>query len=208
MAPVVPPAPPATPRTPTVHLADRKTRAAFRAKVGEYARGAVGYIEGKGNLTPFGAWLGLNGLPWCISFVAYVYAAAAAAVGCENPLAGIQTRKGPGGATELARIGRARGWALDDDELPMVGDLALWDHDAVDGGPGHGGIVVGVRQLPDGSLEVTTVEGNTSRSAKATKAEARNGGEVAVHRHTLAGGGRPSHGRFLVYLRPTRRFGR
>lgn len=199
----IPPAPPATPKNPARTLKNQGTRAAFRTRVATLASGCIGYVEGLHNHTPFGAWIGLNGLAWCISFDSYIYAAAARDVDCENPLAGVQTPKGPAGATELYRVAKAKGWALEPGEAPLPADLAIWDHDNVAGGPGHGGIVVAVHA--DGT--VSTVEGNTSRLRSATQAQARNGGEVARHDHGRNGGGRPSHGRFLGLIRPTRRIG-
>lgn len=200
---VIPPPPLATPLRPSRHLADQATRAMFREAVAEIAKGVVGYVETPVNNTPFGSWIGLNRLPWCISAVSYIYACAAREIDCENPLAGIQTKKGPAGATELWRIGKAKKWALGPAEAPMLGDVLLWDHDDADGGPGHGGLVIAL----DGAT-VVTGEGNTTRSASATRAQARNGGEYASHRHAPHGGGRPDHGRFLGYLRLTRRYGR
>lgn len=208
MVVTIPPAPKAaTPTKPTRSLRDQPTRAAFRAEVARLLGGLVGYVEDKGNDTPFGEWLGLNRKPWCVELAAYVYACAAENVGCENPLAGVQTKRGPAGATELYRYGKDHGWALLSHEDPLPGDLAIWDHDEADGGPGHLGTVVAVRKTAKG-LEVVTIEGNTSRSRTATRAQARNGGEVARHVHTRGGAGKPSHGRFLGYLRPTRKLGR
>lgn len=208
MVVVLPPAPKAaTPPKPTRSLRDQPTRAAFRTKVVDLLTPAIGYVEGKGNDTPFGEWLGINRKPWCVELAAFMFAAAAEAVGCENPLAGIQTKRGPAGATELYRYAAKKLWVLAEDEDPLPADLAIWDHDEHDGGPGHLGTVVAVRRTPKG-LEVVTIEGNTSRSRTATQAQARNGGEIARHVHTRRGAGKPGHGRFLGYARFTRRFGR
>lgn len=175
-------------------LADRQTRDEFRNAVAAIAQKEVGYIEGRGNNTKYGAWFGLNFHAWCAMFVSHVYDQAAKQVGCENPLRGVQTSKGFAGVTESFRKMKQRGWALGPNELPMIGDIVCWDHDEVAGGPGHTGIVVAVA-----SNGYTTIEGNTNT------AYSRTGGMVCKHEHRIMD---QKHGVLLGFVRPTRRYGR
>jgi hypothetical protein len=177
-------------------LADRATREQFRTAVRSVARAQLGKHEDPpgSNRTPYGLWYGLDGHPWCAMWVSWVYAQAAAEVGCENPLAGVQSLRGFAHVTTAFTQMRRRGWVLNPGERPMAGDVVCWDADARPGGPGHTGIVVRVR--PD---TVDVVEGNTDG------AQSRTGGIVMTHSHDIDG---PAHGRLLGYARPTRRYGR
>lgn len=179
----------------TLTLADRATREKLRAALVRVARSQLGKHEDPpgSNRTPYGEWYGLDGFPWCAMFVSWVYAQAAAAVGCENPLAGVQSLRGFAHVTTAYEQMRRRGWVLLPAERPMAGDIACWDADTKPGGPGHTGIVVAV----DGDT-VDVAEGNTNG------AQSRTGGIVMVHTHPIDG---PAHGRLLGYARPTRRYG-
>lgn len=179
---------------PALTLADQQTRHLFRSELHAVAVAEVGYIEGRGNDTKYGEWFGLNHHPWCAMFASWVYDQAARRVGCENPLAGLQTRKGFAGVTDTFRTMKRRGMILGPGEIIMTGDLLMWDHDKVAGGPGHTGMVVG---LEPGGYQ--TVEGNTNT------AFSRTGGMVCAHHHGFDDG---RHGVLLGVARPTRRYGR
>lgn len=173
-------------------LKDQQTRAEFRQAIVRIATSQKGYVEERGNNTKFGAWFGLNRLPWCAMYVSWVYDQAAKSVKCENPLAGLQTRKGYAGVTEGWRLVKKRGWDLDKGEGLLPGDIVFWDHDHVTGGPGHTGIVMSAGE------GYVTMEGNTNT------AFSRTGGSVCEHQHRLTDG---KHGVLLGFARPTRKFG-
>ncbi len=181
---------------PKLTLADRSTREKFRSAVVTVARTQIGRHEDPpgSNMQPYGAWYGLNGFPWCAMFASWVYDQAATAVGCENPLAGVQSARGYAHVTSAYAVMQRRGWALVPGERPMAGDLVCWDSDSQPGGPGHTGIVLTVSAQ---TCEV--VEGNTNG------AQSRTGGIVMAHTHDIDA---PAHGRRLGYVRPTRRYGR
>jgi hypothetical protein len=180
----------------TLTLADRSTREKLRTELGAVARSQLGKHEDPpgSNRTPYGEWYRLDGFPWCAMFVSWVYAQAAGNVGCENPLAGVQSLRGFAHVTSGYEQMRRRGWVLLPGERPMVGDVVCWDADAKPGGPGHTGLVVRVH-----ADTVDVIEGNTNG------AQSRTGGIVMMHSHDIDG---PAHGRLLGYARPTRRYGR
>lgn len=109
------------------------------------ALGEVGTVEGKTNITKYGAWYGLNGEPWCAMYVSW----------CSNQ-AGISKTIIP----HYAAVRYFKSWYEDnnifkykEDYTPKCGDLIIFMND----GASHIGIVLGVK---DG--KVYTVEGNTS----------------------------------------------
>jgi hypothetical protein len=171
-------------------LTDPAVRAALRVESARVAQGEVGVIEGAGNRTKYGKWFGLDGEPWCGMFASNVYAIAAANVGCANPLAGLQTPKGFAGTQMAFAKAKLKGMVIGKTEPVRVGDLIFWRSTLT---TGHVGLVVEV--YDDGSFDVA--EGNTSRSDHSS----RNGGEVAIHRHTRKDG---KHKLFLGIVRPTR----
>lgn len=175
-------------------LVDRPTRERFRTQVRVIANQQLGKHESPpgSNRTPYGAWYGLDGHPWCAMFASWVYAEAARSVGCENPLAGVQSLKGFAHVTSAWDAMRRRGWTLRPGERPMTGDVVCWDTDTQPGGPGHTGIVVRVN-----GDTCDVVEGNTDGNFS------RTGGNVMLHVHDIEG---DRHGRLLGYARPTRRF--
>lgn len=177
-------------------LADRSTREKLRTELGVVARSQLGRHEDPAgsNMTPYGAWYGLNGFPWCAQFVSWVYGQAAAHVGCENPLAGLQSAHGYAHVTSAFATMQRRGWVLVAGERPMAGDIVCWDHDTQPGGAGHTGMVLTV-----GADTLEVIEGNTNGQ------QSRTGGIVMAHTHEI---GRDAHGRLLGYARPTRRYGR
>lgn len=184
----------------TKTLKDPAVRAEFRLAVAAIARGEVGEHEDPplSNRTKYGRWFGMQA-QWCGMFVSWVYATAAVRVGCENPLAGIQTPKGFARVTTT--YPRARRWkiVLGGNEPPMLGDVVIWSKGrlgALVGANGHTGIVTDVHGA-GASFDVT--EGNTDG------AFSRTGGNVMTHRHARTDG---RHGHLLAIYRPTRRFGR
>jgi CHAP domain len=171
-------------------LTDPAVRAALRIEAARVAQGDVGYVEGAGNRTKYGKWFGLDGNPWCAMACSKWYADAATNVGCDNPLAGLQTPKGFAGTQIAFAKAKLKGMVIGKTEPVLVGDLIFWRSTLT---TGHVGLVVKVHD--DGSFDVT--EGNTSRSDHSS----RNGGEVAIHRHTRKDG---KHKLFLGIVRPTR----
>jgi CHAP domain len=171
-------------------LDKHEVREQLRKELVKVAMGEVGYVETPVNRTKYGEWFGLNNVAWCAISVSWVYALAAAKVGCDNPLVGFQTKKGFAGTQLAFAKAKVKGMVLKKGEEVLVGDLVFWRTTLT---TGHVGMVVKV--LGDGSFDVW--EGNTS----AVDHSSRNGGEVAVHRHSVGDG---KHKSFLGFVRPTR----
>jgi hypothetical protein len=138
---------PTSPRqSPAPHRpSHRGSREEQARDVVRVATSQLGYHEGTGNQTKYGAWYGLNGQPWCAMFVSWVFAKAG------HRLPPLQSDKGYAGVRTAAEALRRRGLLRD---RPMVGDLYLhrgptWQQD-------HTGIVVKVAK--DGDF--WTIEGN------------------------------------------------
>ena len=121
------------------------------------ARRWIGTAESppSSNRTPFGAWFGVNGVPWCAIFLSY----------CFEVGAGYTIAKGFAGAgcavrgcayvpTTEAWL-RATGMWLGRIE-PLPGDIAVYNWDG--GLPDHIGIV----ETPGSGGSFKAVEGNTS----------------------------------------------
>ena len=121
------------------------------------ARGELGYKESPAgsNRTKYGAWYGLNGQPWCMMFIQWVFAQAGA-----SEL--LPARTASCGA--LMRAAKAAGlWVTGD---YRAGDVVIYDFPG--GAPtDHTGIVE--RRTSGG---VVAIEGNTGTGNDA------NGGEV------------------------------
>ena len=105
------------------------------------------------NRTPFGAWFGLDGVPWCNIFVSYCFAVGAGytiaagfrGAGCTaRGCAYVPTTEAWLRATGMW-VGRVR---------PLPGDIAIYNWDG--GPPDHVGIV---ESAEDGSF--AAIEGNT-----------------------------------------------
>ena len=129
------------------------------ADVLQRAAREIGYTESppNSNRNKFGAWYGINEVPWCAIFVSYCFYDA------QLPLE-ISTPKG------FSYCPAGLKWFKDQDQLfktPQVGDLAFFDWDS-DGISDHVGIVESVHA--DGT--VTCIEGNTSAKNNS------NGGQV------------------------------
>ena len=124
------------------------------------ARQEVGYFEGKGNITKYGKWFGLNGVAWCGIFVSWCYAK---------------------GGVKLPKIGFSRGFAGCQTAFeyfktnglltknPMPGDIVLYDWQG-DGRFDHTGIFL--KQIDTNTF--SAIEGNTSTANQS------NGGSVMV----------------------------
>ena len=121
------------------------------------ARGEIGYKESpaNSNLTKYGAWMGLNGKPWCMMFIQWVFAQAGAS-------ALLPARTASCGA--LMRAAQAAGMWVTWNYQP--GDVVIYDFP---GGAAtdHCGIVV--TPLTNG---IRSIEGNTAAGNDS------NGGEV------------------------------
>jgi hypothetical protein len=126
----------------------------------------IGLVERPVNLTPFGEWFGLDGVPWCNIFVSYCFRIGAQVTLCAGfDGAGVR-RKGcayvPTTAGWLRATGQWVGRAA-----PHPGDIAIFDWDAA-GVPEHIGIVE--KALGGGKFQ--SIEGNTSLASDS------NGGAV------------------------------
>ena len=125
------------------------------AAVIELALAEVGTVEEGDNLTKYGEFTKANGLPWCGSFVNWVFAKSEVKIpSCVSTALGAHKFK------EMNR------WST----TPQLGYLAFMDfpHDGVDR-ISHVGIVV---ELMPGN-QCMTIEGNTSGTG-----DQRNGGQV------------------------------
>ena len=106
------------------------------------------------NSTPFGAWFGVDGVPWGAIFVSYCFAVGANVVLCRGwHGAGVGPRGVAYVPTLEAWLRATRRWIEDE---PQPGDLVIFDWDR--GVADHVGIVV----RPLSRKRFATVEGNTS----------------------------------------------
>ena len=100
------------------------------SNVVKVARQEVGYSESKGNLTKYGEWFGLNGVPWCGIFVSWCYAMGGVKlpnIGFKNGFAGCQT---------AAHYFSTKKMIV---QNPIAGDIVLYDWQG-DGRYDHAGI--------------------------------------------------------------------
>ena len=130
------------------------------------ARGELGYKESPAgsNRTKYGAWFGLNGHPWCMMFIQWVFTQA----GAESLLA---ARTASCGA--FMRAAKAAGQWVTGGYQP--GDIVIMDFPGNKAKTDHCGIVVTL--LTDG---VRTIEGNTGVGNDS------NGGEVMERTRPLS----------------------
>ena len=123
------------------------------------------------NRTPFGAWFGEDGVPWCAIFASYCFVEGAGVVlGRGHRRA---TARGVASVIDLEAWLRDSGQWWEDGE-PQRGDLALFNWDG--GVPDHVGIVE--RRLAGGRF--SSIEGNTAVGNDS------NGGEVMRRIRSLA----------------------
>lgn len=120
------------------------------------ARGELGYREDPpcSNLTKYGKWFGLNGNPWCMMFIQWVFAQAGVPLPIKTASCGA-----------FMRAAQAHGRWVTSNYQP--GDIVIMDFPGNKVKTDHCGIVV--TALTDG---VRTIEGNTGVGNDS------NGGEV------------------------------
>ena len=136
----------------------------------EVARGELGQTENPAgsNKTIFGAEYGMDGRPWCVMFLWYVY-----------QHAGERMAFFGGGKTAscsmLLRWYREQGLIVPVEDV-KVGDIVLLNfHGGKD--PEHCGLVVERHNNPIWGLNVDTIEGNTTPGSEGSQ---DNGGCVAL----------------------------
>lgn len=144
------------------------------SKVVATAMKQVGTAEKAGNMTKYGEWFGLNGVPWCGIFVSWCYYAA----GVDLPRIGFSKPGFAGCQSAVAYWTKAKKIVT----IPKAGDIVFFDFNG-DGRYDHTGIYV--RHLNDTQFE--SVEGNTSVQNQA------NGGTVMVRRRSY---------RRAIFVRP------
>jgi Putative peptidoglycan binding domain/CHAP domain len=157
-------------------LAAAKPRPAVDSRIGQRALAeAIRWLGTKesppgSNDTPFGAWFGSNGVPWCAIFVSYCFKAGAG----YTIAAGFQGAGcGPRGCAYVPTVEawlRSTG-AWVGRSAPRAGDIAIYNWDG--GPPDHIGIV----ESADGD-GFTAIEGNTDNGDG-------SGGEVMRRERTL-----------------------
>ena len=125
------------------------------SKVLEVARADLGYTESpaNSNMTKYGEWYGMNGQPWCVIFLCWVF-----------NQAGERMAFFGGGKTAscsvLLRWYREQGLTVPVSEV-RAGDIVLLNFHGKSE-PEHCGLVECVMRTDDGPEIVWTVEGNTS----------------------------------------------
>ena len=124
----------------------------------QIARAELGYKESPAgsNITKYGKWFGLDGQPWCMMFVQWVFAQA----GGQDLLPALTASCGA-----LMRAAQAAGCWVTGNYQP--GDVVIYDFPGNSVKTDHCGIVI--TQLTDG---VRAIEGNTGVGSDS------NGGEV------------------------------
>ena len=124
----------------------------------QVARGELGYTEAPAgsNKTKYGAWFGLNGQPWCMMFIQWVFAS-------EGAAALLPARTASCGA--FMRAAQAAGRWVTGGYQP--GDVVIYDFPGNNVKTDHCGIV---EQLAGGGI--MAIEGNTGAENDA------NGGQV------------------------------
>ena len=140
------------------------------SKVIEVARGELGVTENPAgsNLTKYGFWYGVDGVPWCVIFLCWVF-----------EQAGERMAFFGGGKTAscsiLLRWYKEQGLTVPVEQV-QVGDIVLLNfHGKSD--PEHCGLVVETWHRKTGELTfVDTIEGNTSPSDGSQS----NGGMVCL----------------------------
>ena len=133
------------------------------------AKSQLGYVEGRGNYSKYGAWYGIPGYShaaWCAMYVSYCFSQAG------FPLPAIQHSKGfaycPFGVSYFRKKGQLF-------KYPEVGDIVFFDWQR-DGTSDHVGLVLKVY----GNGKIKTIEGNTSPSNNS------NGGMVMTRNRSVS----------------------
>ena len=140
----------------------------------QIAQSQLGVVEGpegsnNGNITDYGKFMGMDGQPWCASFVSWVM---------DKTFNGDKTarnkalRGSPSAAVSGLWDNFKRAGAMTND--PQPGDIVIFKN-----GSSHTGLVETVN-----GKQISTLEGNTGSSNEFN----RNGGVVARHQWTLGDG--------------------
>lgn len=140
----------------------------------------VGYSESpaNSNRTRFGEWYGMDGQPWCAIFVSW----------CFDQIGGLDAVGGKFAYTpSWVNWAKQNGCWLDREEKPQPGDLVFFHNSSR---ICHVGIVT----KRNGTVSVSTIEGNTSSSSN------DNGGRVQARVRTY--GARGSSWWIAGFLRP------
>lgn len=132
------------------------------SKVVKVAIIEVCYTERNGNLTKYGEWFGLNGVPWCGIFVSWCYNKA----GIKLPKIGFT--RGFAGCQTAYEYFKRHNMITND---PIPGDIVLYDWQG-DGRYDHAGIFA---EHTDNQAFMA-IEGNTSTNNQS------NGGSVMVRK--------------------------
>jgi hypothetical protein len=124
------------------------------------------------NHNPFGAWMGINGVPWCNEFVSYCFNIGAGVVLCRGSRGAGVTSKG------CTYVPTTEAWLRSSGQwvgrvAPLPGDIAVFNWDG--GVPDHIGIVE--KYLGGGKF--LSIEGNTAVGNDS------NGGEVMRRERVL-----------------------
>lgn len=140
------------------------------SKIVEIAKAEIGTTEvpKDSNLTKYGKWFGLQGVPWCGIFVSWCYAMRG------KPLPNIGFKKGFAGCqTAVAYFKKNNRIVLN----PNPGDIVFFDWNG-DGRYDHTGIFV---EWVQKNVSFHSVEGNTAIGNDS------NGGEVMLRKRGLKG---------------------
>lgn len=130
------------------------------------ARGELGYTEEPVNLTKYGFWYGVDGVPWCVIFLCWLFNQAGERMAF---FGGGKTAR----CSVLMRWYKENGLTVPVNEA-QPGDIVLLNFS--DGiSPDHCGLVVGRERNA-----VKTIEGNTTPGEEGTPQEQANGGCVAL----------------------------
>ena len=143
------------------------------------ARKELGYRESpkNSNRTKYGKWYGLDGNPWCMMFVMWIFHQADAS--------GILPVRTASCEEFMKAAKKAKNWRKNKDLQP--GDIVIFDFPGNSSKAEHVGIV---EELCDDSAYVMTIEGNTSTGNDS------NGGMVMRRkrkRSLIAGAFRPAY---------------
>ena len=145
------------------------------SKVLELARAELGQHEDPAgsNLTKYGFWYGVDGVPWCVIFLCWLFNEAGERMAF---FGGGRTAS----CSTLLRWYMEQGQMYSASEVQM-GDIVLLNfHGGKD--PEHCGLVESVARTPTPAalVAVNTIEGNTTPGEEGTPQEQANGGCVAL----------------------------
>lgn len=138
------------------------------SKVIEIARGELGQTEDPAgsNITKYGFWYGVNGVPWCVIFLCWVF-----------DKAGERMAFFGGGKTAscstLLRWYREQGLTVPIQQA-RTGDIAIYNFSGTQE-PQHCGLIIDVKMAITTIASLTSIEGNTTTSGGSED----NGGVVA-----------------------------